>query len=213
MNAEAKAPGCFGSPSMHAMDSAHCQKCVAYTECGKVAHETLGNLAQVMDVADLMKRHAAARKKYAKPAPVVTELFEAGTLPDMPLQLCRKPTVVKYDVDEKTMELIGGIKNAKARTQALALARANMVERSIEALADGKNPFEQTPPKFLKVACDQLLLGGFTKADLKAQYVQSLGNTAETAAWNVTMAVSVLGAFRITQQVGKRFVLNPVLAR
>jgi hypothetical protein len=216
MNPELQAPGCFASPSIYAVDSQYCQQCVAYRECGEVMQKTLAELQPIINVQDLIDMHEKARKKMGiNPAPELPQQVETAFAVSSPLpqSIERKTVVTKVDfeVDQKTMDLIANIGNVKAKAQALVLAKSNMIERSIAALAKGENPFADCPPKFLNVACDLLLNGGFTKAQLKKALMERLGQSDGTAGSHVSITVAMLLPMNIIVANGKAFILNPAI--
>ncbi|MFM0095576.1 hypothetical protein PQQ87_08185 [Paraburkholderia nemoris] len=216
MNPELQAPGCFASPSIYAIDSQYCQQCVAYRECGEAMQKTLTELQPVINVKDLIDLHEKARKKMGivrepEVAAVVETAFAASS--PLPQAIERKTVVAKVDfeIDQKTMDLIANIGNVKAKAQALVLAKTNMIERAIVALSKGENPFINTPPRFLNVACDMLLNGGFTKASLKKALMERLGQSEGTAGSHVSIAVAMLQPMNIIVARGKTFTLNPAI--
>jgi hypothetical protein len=86
-----------------------------------------------------------------------------------------------------------------------------MIDRSIKVLAKGENPFAENPPKFLNVACDMLLNGGFTKASLKKAFMERLKQSDGTAGSHVSITVAMLLPMNIIVASGKSFALNPAI--
>jgi hypothetical protein len=218
MNPELQAPGCFASPSIYAIDSQYCQQCVAYKECGEAMLKTLAEIGTVIDVKDLIDMHEKARKKMGvAPDPTEAAVVETAlaTTAPLPQSIERKTVVAKVDfeIDQRTMDLIANIGNVKAKAQALVLAKANMIERAIVALSKGENPFENHPPRFLNVACDLLLKGGFTKAQLKKAFMERLGQSEGTAGSHVSITVAMLQPMNIVVASGKSFILNPAIRK
>lgn len=60
------------------------------------------------------------------------------------------------------------------------------------ALSMGVNPFDTTPPAFMRVAFGLLLKGAFKRAQLQAAFVEELGWSDSSALSHVSVAVSIL---------------------
>lgn len=223
---EQKAPGCFGAASVYSMDSVVCQGCVAFTTCGDTAIKKLESMRELVDVRDLLARHAAARVKAqnvalkppAAPAPLVPSPIPVAQ-PKATLQpIERKTTSARVtfeisDDDQNVLALIGE-KSVKTREQAIVLCKTNKINNMRSMLPKGVNPFIESGPKFLSVACDLLLNGGFTKATLKARLIADLAWTDGTAGSHVAIACALLYSFGIiTADTSGAFILNPALGR
>lgn len=229
---EQKAPGCFGAASVYGMDSVVCQGCVAFTSCGAAAIKKLESIRELVDVRDVLARHAAARVKAqnkaaleqmrlappAAPTPLVSSPIPVAQ-PKATVQPVERKTTsarVTFEIsgdDQNVLALIGE-KSVKTREQAIVLCKTNKVNDMRSMLPKGVNPFAESGPKFLSVACALLLNGGFTKATLKARLIADLEWTDGTAGSHVAIACALLYSFKIiTADTSGAFILNPALGR
>lgn len=217
--AEQKAPGCFGAASVFSMDSAVCQGCVAFKECGDAAIETLQAIKTALDVRDLLARHTAARQRHAAqpsapPAPAVDPAPPVAQ-PKVDQAIVRKTPMqrVVFDISAAQQAVIDRItaSNKKAGEQAVSLARNNRINDMHAMLPQRVNPFATSGPGYLRVACDLLLHGGFTKASLKTSLMQAFNWTDGTAASHVTLAMVVLVGFKVADVSSGKIVLHPDL--
>lgn len=220
---EKMAPGCFAAASVYSMDSAVCQACCAFKECGDASLATLQAIRNTIDVRDLLNRHSAARQKAAVSRPIRTEPIEKSPVPvaqpKLNKQIERKTPMerVKFAITPDVQAIIARIEatNKKAADQAAVLCKMNRINDMRSTLPKRINPFAAGGPSYLRVTCDALLNGGFTRASLKQKLVQELSWTEGTAASHVTMAIAVLGAFRIIGKAegssGEKLVLHPAL--
>jgi hypothetical protein len=220
---EQQAPGCFGAASTYSTDSVVCQACVAYQPCGVAAYERLQSLRTVVNVKDLLAQHEKARLKatFARQAPA--EPVVKSPIPIKPAEVIQKPLeratpVVKvaFEVspqDQRVVDAIGA-KSVKAKEAAAVLCKNNRINDMRAMLPRGQNPFRQTGPRYLRVACDMLIAGGLTKATYKARMMKELDWSDGTAGSHVAVACALLYGFGImTQDDLGGFVLNPQLTR
>lgn len=216
---EAKAPGCFGAASVYSMDSAVCQSCVAFAACGEASLQTLQRIRETVDVRDILARHTAARqaaalkKRPAKPAPVDPSPLPVAQPAPIAKPVERKTPVarVEFPVSEEDQTVIAMLTNVKVREQALTLCKGNKINECRAKLPQGVNPFAQSGPSWLRVACDMLLKGGFTKGSLKQELIERLGWAEASAKPHVTIAAAIFLAFRIITVQDDLLVLHPAL--
>lgn len=228
---EQQAPGCFAAASVYGSDSVVCQACPAFSACGEASVKRLQEIRELVDVSDLLKRHAAARQKAintqmemmqalrppARTAPVAPSPIPVAQPKPVKEPIERKTTVAKVTfepspADQAALDAIAS--KVKVHEQALVLVKGNKFNEMRAMLPKGENPFAVRGPKYLRIACDMLTNGGFTKASLKARLVADLEWTDGTAASHVTIAVMLLYAFGIAaqdQETAGGFVLNPAL--
>ncbi|MPQ56341.1 hypothetical protein [Duganella sp. FT27W] len=223
---EQLAPGCFGAASVYSMDSDVCKACLAFDTCSARSMENLQAIRQQVDVADILKRHQAAlarnRNNAARPASpkseplMVSHVAIAQPLPiTKPVARSTSSERVTFDLAAADEAIIAQIAQANKKTafQAQQLAKAGKLDAMRALLPRGENPFAQTGPSYLRVACDMITSGGFIRAELKAELMARLGWTDGTAGAHVSIATALLFAFGITRKDhNERFVLNPVLA-
>jgi|GEM_PF-1940367 len=222
IEARQQAPGCFGAASVYSMDSQVCQACAAFKECGDAALKTLESIKSVINVADLLARHQAARKRAAdaRAKPVAPQPVESSPIPVAQPKPITKPVERKTtmqrvtfsisDADQAVVMKIGE-KSSKTKAQAIVLCKTNKIDAMRKELPKGINPFATNGPTFMRVVCSMVLSGGFTKASLKSQMMQELDWTDGTAASHVAMAAALMFSFGIVKMEGDKFVLNPAL--
>lgn len=224
IEARQQAPGCYGAASVYSMDSQVCQACVAFRQCGDEALKTLDSIKSVINVTDLLARHQAARQraqqarvKPAAPQPVAQSPIPVAQPAPITKPVERKTTVQRVTFaisdDDQAIIMKIGEKNVKTKEQAIVLCKTNKVAAMRKDLPQAANPFATSGPAFMRVACNLVLSGGFTKASLKAQLMQDLGWTDGTAASHVAMVCVILFAFGIVKLEGDKFVLNPALGQ
>lgn len=221
---EQLAPGCFGAASVYSMDSDVCKACVSFAGCGNKAIDNLQLIRQQVDVSDILKRHQAAlaRNRNAsatatpKSAPIkISHIAVAQPNPiTRPIERTTASERVSFDLSEEDRNVIAtiAIANKKTAAQALILAKANKIEAMRSLLPKGENPFDNSGPNYMRVACDMVIGGGFSRAELKLELMSKLGWGDGTAATHVSMISAMLFAFAITRQdLRGRFILNPAL--
>lgn len=211
------APGCFAAASVFASDSATCQKCPVFTECTTASFETLEAIKGIVDVSDLLKRHALAKKKALAAQKLADEATQEGLPPGnlerpvakTPVERKTPKVAVKFEVtasDDKVLMKM----NVKSKEVAVRLIQADQVESIRKGLLEGRNHCaETTKLPWLTIAVRELLAGGFSKRDLRGMYEQELEWTEGTAATHVGMACQLLTGFRWAQEKGGRFTLIP----
>jgi hypothetical protein len=113
--------------------------------------------------------------------------------------------------DQRVLDALGA-KSIKAKEAAATLCKNGRIDDMRAMLPRGMNPFGKTGPQYLRIACDMLLHGGFTKAAYKARMVQDLDWTDGTAGSHVAVGCALLYSFGImVVDPQERFVLNPAL--
>ena len=214
-------PGCFGAATVFSHDSNVCQACQMFDNCGAASLERLNAIKEIVNVKDLLAKHARAQKgqkairdahRQAKVDEAPPPVQESTQKPEVTEPVERKTQVAKvtFEIDESTKQVIARIANQKAAQQAIVLCKSNRIEIARQSLTDGLNPFNDDGPKYLAVAADLLLAGGFTRQSLKDAYQERLGWTPATASSHVSIVVGLLPAFDIAAQEGDNFVLSPL---
>lgn len=213
MATEEKAPGCFGAASVFSHDSKVCRGCIAFENCGQASLATLDRIQSMMDVRDLLKRHEKAKAKYdaeREAAIIATPAEEGEGLPprrerEVPVERKTRMTAVNIEVDEESQTVIARIGNKKARDQAIALCKANMIDRVREALTANENPFAERGPGFLRVFCDLLLRGPFTRSQYRERLKADLSWSDGSANSHCAIAQALMTTFGFAAMSGETF--------
>lgn len=223
MSKPVSAPGCFGAASVFSHDSTICQECPAFQECAAAALQRLESIKQIVNVSDLLAKHqkaqigqrkirAARRQEAVEQAPKPVQGTTQKPVITEPVERTTPVAKVTFEIDHDTQQVIARIPNQKAAQQAIVLCKANKIEIAKESLTNGLNPFDDTGPKYLQVACQMLLADGFTRATLREELKERLEWSDTTAASHVSIAVGLLPAFDIAKVVGDLFVLSPSIS-
>ncbi|TSP13994.1 hypothetical protein [Cupriavidus campinensis] len=212
MVTDEKAPGCFGAASVFSHDSKVCRACLAFEGCGQASIATLERIQSMMDVRDLLKRHEKAKAKFeaehaAAPVPPAAE---GEGLPErqereVPVERKTRMTAVNIEVDEESQTVIARIGNKKARDQAIALCKANMIDHMRAALASNENPFAERGPGFLRVFCDLLLCGPFTRSQYRERLKADLSWSDGSANSHCAIAQALMTTFGFAAMSGETF--------
>ena len=214
MNAPRNAPACFAAASVFAHDSTVCKACPVFAECAEASLKTLEAIRGVINVEDLIRRHAKARMKAINVEEVAAE--EREPEPTGPLMqpvetkpVERKTAAVKvsFDVSPDDSALLFKISNVNAREVAYTIVKTHGIEGIKSALREGRNPYAESGPSFLRVTLQMLLEGGFTKGSLRKRMEVELGWGESTAASQVGQAVGILVAFKIAHEKSSVFTL------
>jgi hypothetical protein len=204
------APGCFGAASVFAVDGKVCQDCPAYAACKDASWATLQAIRDRVNVNDLLKRHEKARAAACPPESVATPAVPASQPKPVAKPIERTTRVVKvsFDLSGDQSTLIMKIANTKAQAMAVSLCKANLITGLRDKLHEGNNPFAEIGEwKHMRIACELLLTGGFTRAELLARLMADLGWTEGTARSQMAQAMAILQTFGIVRLDGDRFVL------
>lgn len=210
------APACFAAASIFSRDSNVCKACLAFVDCGSASLETLQSIKHLINVEDLLKRHAAAHKA-AQAAIEAADATREETLPpgngETPIVVKpveRKTTVVKIRFEPTSdEEQIVARLPVKPRELALRMVRANDVAGIREALKEGRNYYAERGPAFMRVVMTMLLTGGFTKRSLRLQLESEFAWTEGTAASHVGIACAILAGFKLAEETKGHFALSP----
>ena len=221
MNDTSKVPGCFGAATVFSHDSEVCQACPVFQECAGASLERLNQIKEIVNVKDLLAKHMRAQKGQ-KPIRDARRQEKVDSAPPPVQATTQKPQItepverkttvarVTFEIDAATQQVIARIPNQKAAQQAIVLCKSNRIEIARQSLTDGVNPFTDDCPKYLAVAAELLLAGGFTRASLRDAYQERLGWTPATASSHVSIVVGLLPAFDIAKLSGENFVLYPL---
>lgn len=222
---EAQAPGCFASPSVFSVDSKICNVCVAFNPCRSASYERLEKIKGLIDVQDILARHAKARVKahyeadeaihkarqtlawatsgsIAQPAPITA-----------PVPRNTAVERVEFDITPQEEARIQSMPGKKAQALTRILLKKNIMNGILPALRQGSNPFANIPTwPYLKVACDMLLEGLITKHELARRLKRECGKdkpwTQETAESHRAMVMSMLCVWGAVVESNGVFTIN-----
>lgn len=206
-----KAPACFAAASVFSHDSNVCRACQAFDACAQASLDTLEKIKGLVNVEDLLKRHAKARKasiEAARPAPEE----KPQEKPPMAAERTTQVAKVSFDIDRDQNAALATITNAKGQEQFMRLCRAGLIETMRKDLAAGRNTFARSGPKHIKVCIDLLLHGGCTKGDFKGALMEREGWSEGTASSHVSMTWPGFVAFGLAQEIEGRLVLPPAVS-
>lgn len=210
-----KAPGCFGAASVYSLDGEICRKCSVYNECGADAHATLARIRGTINVSDIITRHEKAREltraQAAANAPKPEAVASTAQPAPITAPVDRKTTVqrVYFEVSADQQEAIARIGPKKTKELAISLCKMNKVRAIHSDVLAGVNPFAESGPSFMRVACALLVKGAFTKASLKTELMDELGWTDGTAAAHVSQAIGFLEAFGVIVGDKSGYIVKP----
>jgi hypothetical protein len=207
------APGCFASASVFSVDSAVCNACPVFADCSNESLVALQRIQSSINVSDLLAKHERAKQK--------TQIGKMASLPKPPSvpsvssstmgKVERKTKVekVKFSINAENVEVIQNITNSKAQKAATVLCKSNLLQKAQKELPTGRNAFATEGPSYLRVTCDLLIAGGFTKASLTEALVSRLGWSKGAASSHTSIACGLLTAFGLMQETSGKFVISP----
>ncbi|HFG7073934.1 hypothetical protein ABTO90_13350 [Acinetobacter baumannii] len=212
---EAKAFGCFGSISCFSRDSEYCQRCPAFEACEQKSYETLNAIKQVVNVNDLFKQHEKARmaqeakrRALREEMNAVKSLSSGGIQPKKPTLVERATKVEKvfFEPTPEQQELIVKLP-VKAQSFALTLVKSGLVTEIKEGLAKNENAMKGKTPVWLSLAVEKLLLGGYTRSELKKAFMEELNWKENTAQSHVSLAFVLLTCFGIAKEESSKLLI------
>jgi hypothetical protein len=201
---------CFGLPSVFHQESERCGQCGQRSECEPAAYARLiGLQKRGIAVGDALVRFQTREEKH---------LRSPGELPEVkvtiaPPERTVRPEKVRLALspdDQAALERLP----VKVAKKVRLMMQKDEDRQGREALKAGRNPFNFEGARYLNVACDLLLSGGFTRASLRNAYCERLEWTTGTAASHVSTVVNIFPLFKFaceTQQGA--FVLHPAIKR
>lgn len=222
------APGCFAAASVFSHDSNICKACSAFAPCSEASVETLKRIQGLVNVEDLLKKHSVAKAKYqalgqvkfdavppankfAEAAKIAIESREQPKMPVEPVERHTEKVKVMVEIDATTNDIIAKLP-VKPRDLAVTLCKRGTLDTMRGDLSAGRNPFATSKPEFMRVVCDALLNGGFTKPQLKKLFMEKLKWGDGTAGSHVAIACALITAFGIVQENEGKLILAPALS-
>lgn len=215
MNKPLNAPGCFAAASVFSHDSEVCAKCCAFDACASASLETLEQIRNIVNVADLLKRHEKAKRAARQKIKEADEALAAAMPPgniQQPLvgAVDRKTEVatVKFDVSPDHERVIATLQS-KLQKITVSLCKKGYIDGAIESVKKGRVTLSESAPPWFRLALTSLLSGGFSRSQLKQQMASELGWQDSTTGPHASMAVILFKAFGIAQEIEERIVLTP----
>lgn len=171
--------GCFGHIATYNPDNQICQSCNDAAACDESVSDRAQRLRKLGVSVELSKQSTSVTKQLAKPKikpqPIVSHLTGVQ--------------VVKR-----------GIMTVKAKE-----TYASVEKRGIDlkaGLMGMKNPL-RAKPKFLSLAFDQVILGGYKKRDLAEDFCNAFDWTRGTANSHVGICTSIFSALNLVKVDGQ----------
>lgn len=195
-------PSCFGLPSVFLASAPTCVSCASREHCVPACHQMLVSLSDKLDVSgNLAQLERTAKVVIAQslPATTVETTIEAPT---------RAALSVKLSVDAPMQSALDRLPVRVAKVMRPLLTRGADVKARY-SLANDRNPFDTTTPRWLQLAGESLLAGSFTKAELRERYIKEFGWSEGTAFSRVSIVATVLPALRLATVMGHRIVRAP----
>ena len=193
------APACFGAASVFAHDSLVCRSCHAFDNCSASSYQTLQRIRDTINVSDLLKRHDHARGRSGR-HPVIDSTLPLrpsnGSLQNAPVERETRIEFMTFQPSKNDQAIIESLP-VKPAQLAESFCKRGIIERMRNDLPVGRNPFDDMKPPFMRVVCDLLLAGGFTKIELREAFQKRMEWTESTSRSHVSIVISVLLAFEI----------------
>jgi hypothetical protein len=195
-------PSCFGLPSVFVASSPACVSCTSREQCVPACHQLLVSLSDKMDVSG----NLAQLERTAKV--VIAQSLPATTVETTIAAPARAALSVNLSVDAHMQSTLDRLPVNAAKILKPLLTRGADVKARY-SLANDRNPFDTTTPRWLQLAGEGLLAGGFTKAELRERYIKEFGWGEGTAFSRVSVVAAVLPALRLATAAGNRIIRAP----
>lgn len=209
MTAKHHAPTCFGLPSLYHQESEFCRACDVRNRCDETSYSKLIALSDKIDVKD-----AIARYQDRSVAGIRVPL-QRRDAPEITISLPDRSTPkerFRLTLHEADMRLVA-VLPVKVAAKVHLMMQKNEDRAARQALAKGVNPFPLKGAAYLSVACGMLLEKGFTRSELRLEYIKRFGWTVPTAASHVSIVAAMFPALRFAIEDARRFTLHPNLKK
>jgi hypothetical protein len=161
-------------------------------------------------VTDLLKRHDDAKRKMARRMTAEELASKVEAKITQPVERVTGVEVVKFSIPVEH-ELILAKMKIKPREQARNLCNQGLIEKIKEGIQEGRNALANSRPRFMSVAIDGLIDGGFDKRELKELFLTKTEMGDSAAASHVSITLPILLDFCIAQEIAGRIVAAPEL--
>lgn len=195
-------PSCFGLPSVFLAASPVCAGCKSRDLCVSASHQMLVSLSTRMDVSrDLAQLERTARVVRAQAFPA-TEIETTIPAP------APAAVQIKLAIDAGAQSMLDNLPVHVAKVMR-PMIRRGLDTKARYSIAAGKNPFDESSPRWLQTTGECLLAGGMTKAELRARFMSEFGWSEGTAFSRVSIIATLLPALRIASVAGDRIMPAP----
>ncbi|CAG9229082.1 hypothetical protein BVI1335_70149 [Burkholderia vietnamiensis] len=195
-------PSCCGLPSVFSAEAKTCSVCKDRSLCVSACHGMLMSLSSKMDVTTniaYLERTAKVVTAQSTPASPVATTIAAPAVASIKVNLT---------LGEREQSTLAALPAHAAKVLRPMMARG-ADSRARYRVAQGQNPFDETAQRWLRLAGEMLIAGGFTKAQLRQAFVTEFGWSEGTAFARVSIVVAIFPALRIATLVGDRLVCMP----
>lgn len=194
---------CFGFIATYSDTSSVCKECRSREACKDKVVERLSDLSESMDVGDLfyiLNRDSS-----------VTKLVSSNALTVVTGNKERAVRQTRFKLTSRQKELLASVKARYTKSERLV---RSMFRNGIDlrgSLLAGTNPFVQAKSHtYMRVACDLLLKGGFTRVELRDALRQSFNWEKTTANAHVLVCTHAFDAMGITGELQGKFTIKEV---
>lgn len=195
---------CFGIPSVFSFKSKVCAACPDFEQCREESYASLLSVESKLPLNDLLAEHEGytIERGVRKPK---SKVSDAAPRPRTTTQKT-SPRALSQEMEDRLRLL-----PVKVETAARRILTKRLDLKMRESLARGSNPFTMTDQRYLSVALDRLLGGGFSKGELRSAYMRELGWTEGTAFSHVSMIWHLLPFFELATVSGGYLVPTPLV--
>ncbi|WP_371027847.1 hypothetical protein [Paraburkholderia sp. RCC_158] len=179
-----------------------CAACTGQSLCVPACHSMLVSLSDRIDTSrDLARLERTARVVIAQAhPPIAVETTIPAPAP--------AAVQVKLAIDTPAQGMLDALPVRVAKVMR-PLLKHGLDTKARYSLAAGKNPFDETTPRWLQLAGECLLAGGMTKAELRERYAREFGWSAGTANSRTAIVSALLPALRIAAVTHDRIMPAP----
>lgn len=185
---EPQAPGCFGMGACFDPTTETCASCDYAARCQPIAYRSLKVIHKEVPVPELIRLH----NPFLPPEERIVKSF-AGS----------GSKRSKFSLSPEQQRMLEAMPSKPRKIT------KRLFEDGVDVASDlarGINPFESEPPKLLRAPVRLLLQGGFSKRELKEEYLrESPGMSDGTAKSNVSIAVNILSAIGAMKMLNGKF--------
>jgi hypothetical protein len=139
---------------------------------------------------------------------ITAQSLPAGTVATTIAAPASAAVRVNLAIDPPTQSVLDSLPVRVAKVMKPLMTRGQDAKARY-CVATGKNPFDASNPRWLTLAGEVLIAGGFTKAQLRERYMKEFGWSEGTAFSRVSIVATLFPALRIATITGDRIVCVP----